>query len=336
MEDSAVPEAAWLGLDPSSILIADGPLTIAALRADPPEKSVQFHLSLMSFENERIRKPEYSASPEQIRDLLQEAEKLNTSALTLVKGQELDHGLVWEKGSLDMHTWASDEAINKPVAEVLPVGDGDRMLRRYIDDSVNLLTPLEINQRRMDEELPPLNLLWPWGQGFRVPMPNLALRRGHPVWVESSSMRLEGLSRLVGYRHGDPLALSGKAEDIMPALRHRVFEHTTGIAVLSDLEKLNNLESQESAVRLMGIIFSQIIAPFKSPSEGQCELHILLPTGQTHCCNKTWPEEVDGLALHWCSDSKEHNSIPFDERAVEDRRLQRRTVWEVVDEALTA
>src|SRR5579884_4134492 len=47
------PEALWLGLRPEEAQMRQGPLTVSALGADPPERSTHFHLSLMSFDGER-------------------------------------------------------------------------------------------------------------------------------------------------------------------------------------------------------------------------------------------------------------------------------------------
>ena len=84
--------------------------------------------------------------------------------------------------------------------DVLPEGDNEPALRRFIDDSINLLSELEFNAERLDKGLLPVNLLWPWGQGIRTDVPNLALMRGAPATVLSDSLRLEGVARLAGYR----------------------------------------------------------------------------------------------------------------------------------------
>lgn len=76
------------------------------------------------------------------------------------------------------------------------------MLRRFIDDSINLLGEQEFNLRRIDEGLAPVNLIWPWGQGFPPVIPNLALQRGTPCHVLSPALGLRGLSKMCGYTHG--------------------------------------------------------------------------------------------------------------------------------------
>ncbi len=204
LRDLKVPESAYLGLDPSKAPLEQGPLTVAALGMDPPPGSVHFHLSLLSLGEEGdIQHPEYLPSKEFMLWLSDVAGKLKTRSLTALLGEDFDHGLVLEKGSIELQTIPARDVVGKPYAQNLPVGERESVLRTFIDDSVNILSELEENQRRVDQGMSPLNLLWPWGHGFRVPLPNLPLQRGEPAWVESSSLRIQGLSHLVRYKHGD-------------------------------------------------------------------------------------------------------------------------------------
>ncbi|HSI72700.1 MAG TPA: hypothetical protein VK934_05945, partial [Fimbriimonas sp.] len=194
------PEALYLGMPPTEGQLRQGPLTVAALGADPPERSTHFHLSLLSLDEDRVVKPTHMPTPEEGRILFERAKLLNTRTLTVLQGEELDHALVWE-GLGDFETHAPGTELS--YAKHRPEGDAEVLLRRLIDDSVNLLSDLELNQRRIDEGLQPFNILWPWGHGRRVPVRNLALMRAEPAMVESASLRMAGLSRLVGYSHVD-------------------------------------------------------------------------------------------------------------------------------------
>ena len=189
------PEAAWVGLPP--LAIADGPLVVAALKAEPPERTMQFHLSLLGLDGVLGMPPPPSADEEAaLRPLLK---RLDTKRLTALVGEGLDHALVLD-GWWDLGTTAAQEAAGKPMAESLPEGDLEPLLRRYIDDSVNLLSETAFNARRRDEGTVPLNVLWPWGHGAPRRLPNLALLRGEALTVASDSLRMRGMARLVGYR----------------------------------------------------------------------------------------------------------------------------------------
>jgi hypothetical protein len=99
------PEALYLGLDPGEAQMPQGPLTVAALGAEPPEGSTHFHVSLASLQDGSLAPAELSPTPEELRQILELAPKLNTKKLTFVSGEELDHALVWE-GRGDMLTFS--------------------------------------------------------------------------------------------------------------------------------------------------------------------------------------------------------------------------------------
>jgi hypothetical protein len=188
-----------LGLDPDAFSLPLGPLWVAGLGCDPPERSVEFCLTLGSIRDDGVLVdvPEAQGPP----SLAETLARLDTRSLRLVAGLSTQHGLVWERGSLDLGSTPWDLAVGKFYREVWPEGDGEPALRRLIEDSVELLGSQEWNRRLVDEGRPPLNVLWPWGEGARRAMPDLALRRGVAAEVESRDLGLAGLSRLVRYRH---------------------------------------------------------------------------------------------------------------------------------------
>ena len=195
------PEALWLGMSPLEGQLRQGPLTVAALGVDPPERSTHFHLNLLSLEGTTLGSVTGRISRADEETLWTELTRLNTKLLTLVRGEQVDHGLVWERLT-EMRTVGASEVLGKSHSEHLPEGDGENQIRRFVDDSVNLLSELELNARRIDSGLSPISIAWPWGNGVRIPLKNMSLVYGEPIWVESASLRLQGLSRLVGLRHG--------------------------------------------------------------------------------------------------------------------------------------
>ncbi|MCW5938778.1 MAG: hypothetical protein KF884_05475 [Fimbriimonadaceae bacterium] len=218
--DTAPFEA--LGLDPRENWMPPGPLWVAGLDCDPPERSVEFCLTLGSISEDGTLRG--------VRDFplvsgLEEVfERLRTRVLVPVLGQAGQNGLVWERGSLDLGLTPWSGAVGRHYREVWPEGDGEAALRRLIEDSVELLSALDLNRRRTDEGRVPFNILWPWGGGHRRAVPNLALRRGFPAQVDADDLAIAGLARLVRYGHRrllgrSPTDLSGPRDRIvvMPA-----------------------------------------------------------------------------------------------------------------------
>jgi 2,3-bisphosphoglycerate-independent phosphoglycerate mutase len=319
------PEAAWLGIDPNSIDLNDGPLIVSAFGYDPPARSVQFQLSLLSIQDGIATKPKQKIPEEDLSAIWLASEKLNTKNLTAVKGEGTEHGLVWEDGSLDMQSTPAAEVGGKPIAGSLPEGDGEKVLRRFIDDSINLLSELELNRVRIEEGHEPLNLWWPWGQGFRTPTPNLALRRGDVCRVVSASIRLQGLTRLCGYRHADRSALRSGLRTDLEYLMSCIASDSATIALIDVFGELQTHNRHEEMDWFTKELDRRLFTPLWDLTLQERLTMALLA-----------PDAGGGLALAYSSGATAANSVPFDERALDERSIGREETWRLMDQALSA
>lgn len=304
------PEALYLGMGPDEAQLSQGPLTVAALGADPPERSVQFHLSLLSHEDGVARTPTYLPTDADLEVIWPSIARLNTASLTVLRGEGLDHALVWEKLG-EFRTTSAREVDGKHIRSYLPEGDGEKALRRLIDDSVNILTGLELNQRRLDEGLPPFNLLWPWGQGTRRKVPNLFLQRGERGFVESSSMRLAGLARLAGYAHGSRGGFGIGLNTRFRAVASLVKERAVSIVLFEAMQLLGGSEREEERHWLVREFDSAFLDPVRS----------FLPDQPTRLTLLAPSAAGIGLALLIDTSALASNPFPFDERTLEERGL---------------
>jgi 2,3-bisphosphoglycerate-independent phosphoglycerate mutase len=326
MPRQETPEALFLGARPGEIALRPGPLIVSALNADPPERSIHFHLSLLAFQEGQVGEIPTLPTPEEWRVVLEAARRLDTKSLTLVAGEGKDHGLVLE-GKGDLGTRPAAEAVGQPLRGNLPEGDHENALRRYIDDSINLLSELEVNQRRVDEGLAPLNLLWPWGHGVRTSVPNLALRRGEPVTVESSSFRLAGLARLTGDSHEDRAVFGRGLQTRLRGLADRILRRDATIAVLdapamlraegeAREEELHWFVREMDRELLQPLLDSTLIDPLR--------IAVIAPG-----------VKAEGLALMAEPPASKSGHYPFDERALEERSIPRIDVDQAVRNALS-
>jgi 2,3-bisphosphoglycerate-independent phosphoglycerate mutase len=320
-----VPEALYLGMAPHEAQMAQGPLTVAALGADPPDRSTHFHLSLLSVQDGRLQQPSFIPSAEDEEHIWSQAQRLNTRSMTLLRGEHLDHALVWE-GLGDFHTFQPKEVNGQPLRPHLPEGDAEKSLRRLIDDSANLLTDLELNQRRLDEGLPPLNILWPWGHGRRVSVPNLFLRRGARATVESESLRLQGLTRLAGYLHEDRKAFGKGLNVRLRPIANRATKRDLTLIVIESFAKLRSDAKLEELDWLVRELDRELLQPLMDDAlRTRAKVSLLAPS-------------TNGPGL-WTSvepQSPRSGRYPFDERALEERSVPTRDLSAIMDEELTA
>jgi hypothetical protein len=293
-------ESAILGH--SDIVLDQGPLTVAALGWNPPERSLHFHLSLMSLNYDAIRSVVLPPSPEEILVLERQLLHLNTKNLTVLVGEGLDHALVCEK-RIDIRTTSPSEAVKKGLAASLPEGDGENELRRFIDDSVNLLTEEEFNARRMDMGILPINLCLPWGQGERQRVPNLALELGYPWVVRSNSFALRGLAKLSGLR-------CEKLADFTQ-LSSLIQGEPKSLAVLDCSSRPVSEEESEIFGRRIAEIGTKLVEPLLDWSrEAKSDLCFVATNGRN-----------EGL-IGFRAKENEQDHFPFDERSLTERWVE--------------
>lgn len=308
------PEALLLGLSPDEGQLRQGPLTVSALGWDPPERSVHFHLSLLSL-GDSVSEPKQTLNDEEFNVVKGVLERLNTKKLTTLLGQGLDHGLVWERLA-EMVTMSPPEV--STLHESLPKGDGEDELRRLIDDSVNLLHEEEFNLRRIDNGHDPVNLAWPWGHGVRLPVPNLALRYGYPYRYESNSFRLAGLVRLAGFRHG---ALGRLGAGLQTDFGAIPYDHGT-VVYLDPWSRFRQGEYWDE-VEYMAKRCGQLLIErlLDHVAEHKRELNIVLLG------------KHGGLAASFSSNEAQGH-FPLNERSMEEAKLPRVQLHEFVRTAL--
>ncbi len=308
------PEAMLLGLAPEEGQLRQGPLTVSALGWDPPERSLHFHLSLLSL-TDSVRVPKQLLTTDEFTIVKSKLAVLNTKRLTTLVGQQFDHGLVWERMA-EIKTFAPTEIVS--LAQSLPEGDGDSELRRFIDDSVNILHEEEFNLRRIDNGLDPINLLWPWGHGYRLPVPNLALRYGLPYRYESASFRLAGLVRLAGFKHGE----IGRFGTGLQTDFQRIPYDPGAIVHLDPWVKMREREEFEEAEYLAAKCGEHLIGRLTDlVLEERLELGLILP-GKHGSLATTFSATPTG------------SGQPLDERSFGEKKLPIQPLHECVQNAL--
>lgn len=330
IRDASVPEAAYLGINPYTVQMSQGPLTVSALGFDPPARSVHFHLSFMSLDSGgSLRKIGQKLPEGLIQQAIQIVKRLDTSRMTTLQGIGTDHALVVEDGSAELRCSSPDEAAETPYAKALPEGDGEAALRRYIDDSVNLLAEQEFNLRRIDEGLDPVNIVWPWGPGFRFPVPNLLLKTG-PVQAESPSLRLAGIARLARYRHGDIQSVGEGTAVRFESLLKTSQNHACTILLLPQFGEFRKAQKLEELDWLTRELDRRLLTPLaEEMAVGSLRVTLLAPSDRS-----AELPELPGLMLEAESHRSAQNVYPFDERSLEERMIPTKDVWQAVEDGI--
>ncbi|MDI6828554.1 MAG: cofactor-independent phosphoglycerate mutase, partial [Armatimonadota bacterium] len=261
---SDVAAMSLLGYDPRKFYTGRGPIEAASMEIPLDKKDVAFRCNLVSSDGTIMI--DYSGghvSTEEARELMTYVnEKLGTRKVQFYPGVSYRHIMVWRDGSADVKTEPPHNIIGKPIKNYFPLGDGDDMLRGLIFDSLEILDDHPINRRRRDEGKNPANMIWPWGQGRALDMPNFLAKTGHTGAVVAAVDLLKGLGRAVGLKVVNvPGAtgyldtnFKGKGIAAVEALRDRDFvlvhvEAPDEAAHLGDIDK--KIEAIENVDKLL-------------------------------------------------------------------------------------
>lgn len=316
-------EAAWLGMEPGEGQMAAGPLFVAAGRVDPPERSVHFRLTVGSVNGDGVLgEPGRGPDAGEAAAVLEALRRLETPAVTVVAGAGREHGLVWERGSLEMGTVDWPEARGKGWLSVRPEGDGETFWRRFIDDSVNLLNELELNHVRTEEGLDPLNVAWPWGQGVRERVPMMPLRRGAVTRVWSDALSVRGLAYLGGDAvEAGPLPLRGLHPD-WAAVRRWMEGQTNVLVTTAALAEMRRRDRTEELAYGVDGLMRDLVEPLVRA--GGWTIGVVLLGAE------------EGLMAAFAERGMSGMRLPFDERTLEERRVETVMMNEAADRILRA
>jgi 2,3-bisphosphoglycerate-independent phosphoglycerate mutase len=316
LEPDEVLEAALLGH--SNLVLDQGPLTVAALGANPPERSLHFHVSMMSVQVDQIQFVRAAPTPEEQTIIRGQLDRLNTKTLSVLIGEGLDHGMVCDR-RIELRTTRPSEAVTNGLHQSLPSGDGENDMRRFIDDSVNLLAEQEFNARRMDKGLLPINLCWPWGQGERQRIPNRAIELGRPWTVRARSLATRGLARLSGFQ---PEKISLFADLNFREFLTQVKTERDAVSIV-DFGVMPIGEESEEELRARLAEFGQLL--IEPLLDWQLD-------SKTPLCFVITSRTNEGL-IAFIAKTNERDIFPFDERSLSDRKVPRFDLKQILDVA---
>jgi 2,3-bisphosphoglycerate-independent phosphoglycerate mutase len=191
---------ALLGYDPVKNYTGRGPVEAAAMGIPMDPKDVAFRCSLVSTNGSTLL--DYSSGhipTEEARKIIELAnQKLGTPSMRLFPGVSYRHILRWTGGPTEVKTSPPHENMGKLLTEIYPVGDGESKLKKFIEDSINLLDDLPYNRMCRNEGKMPANMLWPWSPGRAPQLTAFSKLRGVTGAVISAVDVVRGLGVLSG------------------------------------------------------------------------------------------------------------------------------------------
>jgi len=221
---------AILGYDPKKYYQGPGPLEAASLGVAIGEHDVVYRCTMVTLRADahsmskgglnEIKKlgphvvmDDATAgliSTEEARELIEAInEQLGSEMIQFYQGLGHRHLMVWVGGKSRAVCTDPQLLVGRPIADVLPTGDGSDFLWKLMDASFQILRDHPLNDERSGAGQKPANCLWLWGQGKAILWPSLTERLKMSGVVVSPNDVHRGLGIMAGLEAVDGARLAG-------------------------------------------------------------------------------------------------------------------------------
>lgn len=259
-----------LGLDPVSYGDIGAVLDAAAYDVAVGSLDQAFRLALVTADAQTIFDPTagFVSHDEAALLLGTLTETLADPNVSFHPGEGWRNLLLW-KGARDVRlaTVPPFEVVGKNLRAALPRGTGIGRLLAGIERSAEILARHEVNELRADLGENPATMIWPWGGGVTVPLPDFKARTGIQAAVVGVNPSVVGAARLQGLRHIRPPGATGlpgtslraKTEAALEALEVHdlVLLHVDGLAAASHARDF--VSKVETLERVDGYVVGRVL-----------------------------------------------------------------------------
>jgi len=181
---SDVANLSILGYNPLKFYTGRAPFEAASIGIKLKDDDVPFRCNLVTLKHNKTRTKavmeDYSSghiTTEEARELIHDLEReLGTEDIHFYPGVSYRHLMVWAGGASDVECMAPHDITGKDIADYLPVGKGEDVLRKLMLKAPGVLERHPINKERKRRGMKPANSIWLWGQGKKPKLPTFRER----------------------------------------------------------------------------------------------------------------------------------------------------------------
>jgi 2,3-bisphosphoglycerate-independent phosphoglycerate mutase len=333
---SDVAAMTLLGYDPRKYYTGRAPIEAVSMEIPLEKSDIAFRCNLVSSDGNNM--VDYSGghvTTEESQEMINYVNsRLGTHKIKFYPGISYRHIMVWSGGSPDVNTTPPHDITGKPLEGNLPVGDGDETLRRLIFDSLELLDNHPINQRRRDAGKNPANMIWLWGQGRALDIPNFLAKTGKTGSVIAAVDLIKGLGKAAGLKVPTVPGVTGyldtnfegKAQYALDALKERdfVFVH---VEAPDEAGHNGDLDAKIEAIENVD---KRTLGPIMEGMKGQKFRIIVTPDHVTPISIRTHASDTIPFTI-FSSFEPAGTNLPFDERAVPETALRVEEGYKLMD-----
>jgi len=176
---SDVANLSILGYNPLEFYSGRAPLEAASIGVALGKDDVAYRCNLVTLEFNEDRTTavmdDYSSghiSTEEAGELIEAVgRELGSGDIRFYPGVSYRHLMVWAGGSSDAECVPPHDILGREIRDYLPSGPGADLLRRLMEESVDILESHTVNKKRVAAGKNPANSIWFWGQGRKPRMP---------------------------------------------------------------------------------------------------------------------------------------------------------------------
>jgi 2,3-bisphosphoglycerate-independent phosphoglycerate mutase len=319
-----------LGYNPVKFYSGRAPLEAASIGIILKEDDVAYRCNLVTLKFNRDRTKavmdDYSCghiTTEDARELINEINReIGTEQISFYPGVSYRHIMVWSDGALSSECVPPHDITGKDIADYLPVGDGEDVLRSLMRKSTDILIRHPINKERVKRGEKPANCIWLWGQGKKLILPAFKQKYSLEGALVSAVDLMRGIGICAGFKILEVPGITGyldtnyvgKAEAALKALEKGDFAYIHVEAPDEAGHSGNYTDKIKAIEDFDALVVGAILKGMKSFDEYRI---LLLPDHATPIEVRTHTDEPVPFVIYDSKIIRKNEGIAFDESITE-------------------
>lgn len=196
-----------LGYNPGQFYSGRAPLEAASMGLPLRENDVAYRCNLVTLKYNKTKTKavmeDYSSdhiTTEEAKELILDInEHLGSENIRFYPGVSYRHIMVWSSGASRIECTPPHDITGKEIADYLPVGDNEEILRDLMLKAAGVLEGHPVNKKRRHAGKKPANSIWLWGQGKKLNLPTFREKYSLEGALVSAVDLMRGLGIAAGF-----------------------------------------------------------------------------------------------------------------------------------------
>ena len=223
-----------LGYNPQEFYSGRAPLEAASIGISMKEDDVAYRCNLVTLKYNKDKTKavmdDYSSghiSTEEAEKLILDInEKVGGGEISFYPGVSYRHIMLWSAGQTRIECTPPHDISGKEIADYLPVGNGEDILRELMLQAAGILENHPVNKERIKRGDKAANSIWFWGQGKKLDLPTFKQKYALDGALVSAVDLMRGIGISAGFKILEVPGITGyldtnyegKAEGALKAL----------------------------------------------------------------------------------------------------------------------